>query len=61
MMIRIILLISLVLNASYAVADWPRTHFLKCRITTKDTTVTGYFIAPHESLPDTTLAKLKNQ
>jgi hypothetical protein len=58
-MIKLTLILTIVLNASYAFADWPLIHFLKCRITTADTTVVGYFTAPFEGMPDSVLAKLK--
>jgi hypothetical protein len=59
-MIKLPLLILFLLISAFCHADWGTINFLKCKITTADTVVIGYFAAFHEqTLPDSVLLKLK--
>jgi hypothetical protein len=46
--------------ASYVNAHVPDAYYFKATIITLDTTITGYFYLPYESLPDSILTRFKS-
>src|SRR5688500_10543575 len=45
---------------SYVNAHQPKAYYFKATIMTLDTTITGYFYLPYESLPDSILTNFKS-
>jgi hypothetical protein len=56
---RVILIVVFLTTTIQVFADYGTRYFLKCKITTSDTSITGYLYGPYEYLDDTTLLKFK--
>jgi hypothetical protein len=57
---RFLLIIILCSLTSYANTHVPDVYYFKATIITPDTTITGYFYLPYESLPDSVLTRFKS-